>query len=205
MDIWIKILELAAVAIGLTCVFLAGRERVLNFWFGYVNVVVLATLFATRHLYFSMALQPICLVINIIGHYRWTHPKAGEENHHNELKITHISTPTMARFAIFSILLGLLLGWAMQQTGILWPEMLTPATRPYLDASVVTLSLLAQYLSAQKYLECWWCWLVVNVTNIILYLLAGMVFMPCVSAAYLVLAIIGLHNWRKKMKEQNSF
>lgn len=196
------IFEISAVVIGLACVFFAGRERVLNFWFGYLNVIVLSLLFASRHLYFSMALQPICLVINIIGHYRWTHPKEGEENSRNELKITHISSSKVARYTVFTILLGLLLGWAMQQTNALWPDIFVPATRPYLDASVVTLTLLAQYLSAQKFLECWWCWLVVNATNIILYLLAGMVFMPCVSACYLVMATMGLISWSKKMKEQ---
>jgi len=202
MNNWGLIIELASVAVGLTCVFLAGRGRVLNFWFGYLYVALLTILFASKHLYFSMALQPICLVINIVGHYRWTHPKKGEENSQNELKITHISHPIIARYAIFTILLGLLLGWCMQQSSALWPDAFIPATRPYIDASVVTLTLLAQYLSAQKYLECWWVWLVVNTTNIILYLLAGMVFMPCVSACYLVLAIIGLVSWSKTMKEQ---
>jgi len=196
------ILELAAVLVGVTCVFLAGRERVLNFWFGYLNIALLALLFFTKHLYFSLALQPICLVINTIGLYRWTHPKTGEENSQNELKITHISNSRIFRYAVFSVLLGLVLGWAMQQTGILWPEAFPPATRPYLDAFVVTVTLMAQYLSAQKYLECWWCWIVVNTTNIILYLLAGLVVLPCVSACYLVLAIMGLLSWRKKMKEQ---
>lgn len=199
---WNLILELASVEVGLTCVFLAGRERVLNFHFGYLNVILLTLLFASKHLYFSMALQPVCLAINILGHYRWTHPGKGEENFRNELKIRHISNSRVIVYAVSVILAGLLSGWAMQQCGRLWPEAFPPATRPYLDATVVAMTLLAQYLSAQKFLECWWCWLAVNTTNIILYILAGMIFMPCVSACYLVLAIIGLISWRKKMKAQ---
>ena len=57
-------------------------------------------------------------------------------------------------------------------------------------------------LSAQKKMECWFAWTVVNTTNIILYILAGLVFMPVVSACYLVLAYFGYNSWRKQMKEQ---
>jgi nicotinamide mononucleotide transporter len=60
--------------------------------------------------------------------------------------------------------------------------------------------LTAQYLSAQKKLECWAAWMVVNVTNLTLYLLSGLVFMPAVCVCYIVFAITGIATWRKEMK-----
>ena len=51
-------------------------------------------------------------------------------------------------------------------------------------------------------MECWFAWTVVNTTNIVLYILAGLVFMPVVSACYLVLAYFGFKSWRKLEKEQ---
>jgi len=64
--------------------------------------------------------------------------------------------------------------------------------------------LTAQYLSAQKKLDCWGAWLTVNVTNIILYILAGLIFMPLVSAGYLILAVFGFTMWRREMKREST-
>jgi nicotinamide mononucleotide transporter len=76
------------------------------------------------------------------------------------------------------------------------------ARQPYLDAFVTSFILLAQYLSAQKKLDCWGCWMVVNTTNIILYIRAGLAFMPIVAAGYIILAFFGFAMWKKQYKEQ---
>ena len=198
----VSLSELISVILGLSCVFLAGRGKVLNFWFGYFYSIFLFLLFASHNLYFSMALQPVSFVINLIGHYHWTHPREGEKNAANELKISTLTTPYRARYVIFVVMLALILGWAMQETSVLWPDAFPPAKLPFLDAFVVMMIFTAQYLSAQKKIECWFAWTVVNTTNIILYILAGLVFMPMVSACYLVLAWFGYSSWRKQMKEQ---
>ena len=198
----VSLAELISVVLGLSCVFLAGRGKVLNFWFGYFYNIFLFVLFARHHLYFSMALQPVSFIINIIGHYRWTHPREGEENAVKELKITRLSMPYRARYIIFVVMLALIMGWAMQETSVLWPDAFPPARKPFLDAFVTMMILTAQYLSAQKKMECWFAWTVVNTTNIVLYILAGLVFMPVVSACYLVLAWFGFKSWRKQEKEQ---
>ncbi|MBO4571899.1 MAG: nicotinamide mononucleotide transporter [Bacteroidales bacterium] len=199
----VSLAELISVILGLSCVFLAGRGKVLNFWFGYFYNIFLFVLFASHHLYFSMALQPVSFIINLIGHYRWTHPREGEQNARNELKITRLTTPYRARYIIFVVMLALIMGWAMQEASVIWPGAFPPAQRPFLDAFVVMMILTAQYLSAQKKMECWFAWVVVNTTNIVLYILAGLVFMPVVSACYLVLAWFGFNSWRKLMKEQD--
>lgn len=198
----VSLSELISVILGLSCVFLAGRGKVLNFWFGYFYNIFLFILFASHNLYFSMALQPVSFIINLIGHYRWTHPREGEENAAKELKITRLTTPYRARYIIFVVMLALILGWAMQEASVIWPGAFPPAKKPFLDAFVTMMILTAQYLSAQKKMECWFAWTVVNTTNIVLYILAGLVFMPIVSACYLVLAYFGFKSWRKLEKEQ---
>ena len=200
--IGVSLIELLSVAVGLTCVFLAGRARVANFWFGYVYNILLFLMFAQKHLYFSMVLQPVSLIINFFGHWRWTHPREGEAGRRGELKITHLEKPLRVRYLLLVALMALLLGWSLQQAGIRWPEAFPPAAHPYIDALVTMTILLAQYLSARKKLECWYAWMVANLTNIVLYILAGLVFMPIVAACYLGLAFFGFASWRKTMKEQ---
>ena len=64
-------------------------------------------------------------------------------------------------------------------------------------------TLAAQYLSAQKKLDCWILWLIVNLTNITLYISANLVFMPIVSGLYLLNGIWALWNWFRLYKKEN--
>ena len=74
------LIDLLTSVVGLTCVFLAGRNSKYNFWVGYLYTALLFLMFWNKNLYASILLQPISLFINILGHYRWTHPKAGEQS-----------------------------------------------------------------------------------------------------------------------------
>ena len=150
-----------------------------------------------------MLLQPISLAFAILGHYRWAHPKKNEENKDNELKITTLTNIERLKYILIVLIFTALWGWFMNMNSSTWPEIFPKATRPFLDAFVVSIILLAQYLSANKKLDCWGVWIMVNITNITLYLSAGLVFLPIVSACYFVLAFFGIRMWLKLKKNQN--
>lgn len=190
----VSLIELLSVLSGLLCVFMATQRKVLNFWIGYLYNFLLFFLFLQKGLYSSMALQPISLAINMFGHYRWTHPHQGEKNKKEQLKITLLTNKQRLLLLAMIILFMVLWGTVISQ--------FDSAKKPYLDAFVTGMILLAQYLSAQKKLDCWGAWLVVNVTNVILYILAGLAFMPMVSTAYLILAFFGFAMWRKEWKNE---
>ncbi|MCF0174609.1 MAG: nicotinamide mononucleotide transporter [Bacteroidales bacterium] len=194
--------EFFAVLSGLLCVFLAGRNSKYNFYVGYVYTILLCVMFAQKHLYSSMLLQPISLAINIIGHYRWTHPRKGEESaaDNKALKVSRMTWKSVAASIVAVLGLGFVWGWILSGLGDNWFPGVAPARIPYLDACVTMLILLAQYLSAQKRWECWIAWLIVNCVNIVLYIKAGLVFMPIVSALYLINGIISMFSWNKLYK-----
>ena len=96
----ISLLELLAVIAGLSCVFLATRGKVLNFWMGYLYNILLFFMFLQKHLYSSMLIQPVSFVINFFGHHRWTHPKKGEENKKHQLKVTLLSNKERVLYAL---------------------------------------------------------------------------------------------------------
>lgn len=198
----VSLLELLAVIAGLSCVFLATRGKVLNFWMGYLYNILLFFMFMQKHLYSSMLIQPVSFVINFFGHYRWTHPGENEKDKKEQLKVSLLTSKQrvvlLGIVAVFTVCWGFFLS----KLNILWPDLFPMARQPFLDAFVTAFILLAQYLSAQKKLDCWAAWLVVNVTNIILYVKAGLAFMPLVGVAYIILAFFGFAMWRKKMAEQ---
>jgi nicotinamide mononucleotide transporter len=199
----VSLVEALSVVSGLTCVYLATRSKVANFWVGYLYNILLFILFYQKGLYSSMLVQPVSFVINFFGHYRWTHPSEEEKNSKNQLRVTLLSNGKRFYFVAQIIVFAILWGFVLTKLDNVLPGIFSRAQRPYLDALVTVTILTAQYLSAQKKLECWAAWFTVNITNITLYILAGMVFLPMVSAGYLVLAFFGFAMWKRAWQENS--
>ena len=192
----VLLIDLVSSLLGLTCVFLAGRNSKYNFWVGYLYTAALFFLFWNRNLYANLLLQPISLAINVLGHWRWTHPKESERSSEDasKLKVSMLTWPSRA-FVVGAILvIAFGWGWAMDS---LFPN----DPHPYLDCCVTVLILTAQLLSALKKWDCWIAWLLVNVTQIILHISVGNVFMPIVCALYLVNGLWSLYSWMKLYKK----
>lgn len=198
-------LELLGVIAGLTCVVMAGRNCKYNFWVGYLYNILLFVLFWQRHLYSAMLLQPIAFAINTYGHWRWTHPRSGEQSSADAsaLKVTRLSVQGWCAALTAVVVAGAVWGFVLSRLGTDWfTDIFSADPTPWLDSYSLMLTLLAQFLSAQKKWDCWIVWLVVNITNITLYLSAGLVFMPIVSALYLVNGIWSLWTWFRLYKNK---
>ena len=193
----VLLIDLISSLLGLTCVFLAGRNSKYNFWVGYLYTAALFFLFWNKNLYASLLLQPISLAINIMGHYRWTHPKPSEQSSEDSksLKVSMLGWSERAMAVAAVLVVAFVWGWTLDQ--------LFPADpHPYLDSCVTVLILLAQLLSALKKWDCWIAWLVVNITQIILHISVGNVFMPIVCALYLVNGLWSLASWLKLYRKK---
>ena len=189
-------LDLVASILGITCVVLAGRNSKYNFWVGYLYTTALFALFWQNNLVASLMLQPVSLGINIMGHYRWTHPKDDEKSSQDSmaLKVSMLSWPERILCIVSVFVIAFAWGWLLDR--------LFPADpHPYLDSCVTVLILMAQFLSAQKKWDCWVAWLIVNVTQMALHLSVGNFFMPIVCGLYLINGIISLLNWGKLYKK----
>lgn len=192
-------MEIVSAVLGLSCVFLAGRNRKSNFWVGYVYNIFLFLLFWRQHLYSAMTLQLISFGINLFGHWRWTHPREDERSAADEkaLKVKSLTSSQLSFILLAVCAFGAILAGAMEKLPEKWPDVFQPDPSPRLDAFILAFTLLAQYLSAQKCWECWIVWIGVNVANIILYITAGLYIMPLVSVLYLGNAVWSLVSWRK--------
>lgn len=187
--------EIISAILGLACVFLAGRNSKYNFYVGYVYCAFLTLLFWHQSLWSAVALQPVSLIINACGHYRWTHPK-DEERSAKDRKKLRVGRITKEQWpGLVLILCVFAAAWAM------FLDKYTSDPLPWLDSFVLWLTLFAQLLSAWKCWECWIVWLVVNVANMALYFSAGLYIMPIVSALYLANGIWSLITWRRMYKK----
>ncbi|MBQ9185452.1 MAG: nicotinamide mononucleotide transporter [Bacteroidales bacterium] len=193
----VLLIDLITSVFGLVCVFLAGRNSKYNFWVGYLYTFALFLMFWNKNLYASLILQPVSLTINILGHYRWTHPKEDEKSSENSnaLKVSMLSW--LERGLVVVSVLFVAAVW-----GGLLDKLFPSDPHPYLDSCVTVLILMAQLLSALKKWECWILWLVVNIAQIILHLSVGHVFMPIVCALYLINGLWSLYTWNKLYKKK---
>ena len=196
----VLLIDLLSAVFGLTTVFLAGRNNKSNFYVGYMYTALLFFIFWQKNLYANLILQPISLGINILGQYRWSHPKKSEESSsgNGELKVSMLTWPQRGMIVGLVLILALVWGWLMSMMGTRWVVGYFPANQlPYLDCCATVLILTAQLLSALKKWDCWIAWLFVNIANLTLYLKAGLVFMPIVSCLYLVNGVWSLFTWYK--------
>ena len=191
--------EIISAVLGLSCVFLAGRNSKYNFWVGYAYNVFLFVLFWRQHLYSAMLIQPVAFAINAFGHWRWTHPREGEKStaDSRKLKVRRLGARELLLALIIVAVAGSLWAFLLDRLPVWWPTVFAPDPSPVLDSFLLMWTLLAQYLSAQKYLECWMVWWLVNAANIALYLSAGLVAMPVVSGVYLANGIWAFFTWKK--------
>ena len=200
----VLLMDFLSAVFGLTVVFLAGRNSKYNFYVGYVYTALLFFMFWQKNLYANLLLQPISLGINILGQYRWSHPRKDEETDSGDLKVTMLSWPSRAGVVSLVLVLALVWGWLMSMMGTRWFVGYFPANPlPYLDCGVTVLILTAQTLSALKKWDCWIAWLFVNIANLTLYLKAGLVFMPIVSCLYLVNGLWSLFTWYKLYRKNS--
>lgn len=190
-----NVFDIIAAALGLVCVFLAGRGSKYNFYVGYLYSAALFLLFWERSLLASLMLQPVSLVINAVGHYRWTHPREGEASSEKagELKVTTLSAA--GRVMSVATVLVVAAVW-----GMLLDRLFPADPHPYLDSCLTILILVAQTLSALKKWDCWVAWLFVNIVQLALHLSVGNICMSVVSALYLANSILSIRQWIAKYR-----
>ena len=83
---------------------------------------------------------------------------------------------------------AVLLGWLMVRIG---------AALPHLDAALTSYSLVASWWGARKHIANWWLWIAVDLIYIGEYLYKDLRLTALLYAGLVVLAILGLRDWRR--------
>lgn len=211
---WIEAIGTVA---GLLCIWLASLEKIINYFFGLINVTLFAVIFFQIQLYASLLLQLFFFVANIYGWYAWS-----RQTNNNEalLKIRWLPLPkAMGWLAACVVAIGLMTVYIdpvfgfltrvavslMQALGlnVTQPE-LQPDAFPFWDSCMMVLSIVAMILMTRKYVENWLLWVIINVISVVIFALQGVLAM---SLEYLILTFIALNGsrmWIKSAREHGS-
>ena len=71
------------------------------------------------------------------------------------------------------------------------------AALPYLDAVLMSYSLVATWWQARKHIANWWLWIIVDTVYIGEYIYKDLWPTALLYAGLVALAVLGLHEWRR--------
>ena len=80
----------------------------------------------------------------------------------------------------------------------------TNAASPFVDAATTLSALLATWMVANKLLENWLYWIVIDIASVGLYLSRDLTLTAALFAVYVILASWGYVTWRKQWTTQLS-
>ncbi len=174
-------LELTAALITIASIWLATRENVGYYPTGIVSVLLYAWIFFDARLYAETALQFVWLVLMIYGWYQWLHGGADRR----ELPVSR--TPRWGWWTVVVCGVAMTLGIVAIQ----WRFTDNPA--PLVDSTIAAWSIVAQWMTARKWIENWLFWIAVNVVAVPLYVTRELWI---TAALYFALLLLGLKGWR---------
>lgn len=185
-------IELFGAVTGIVYVLLEIRQNIWLWPLGIVTSAIYVFVFFDSMFYADMGLQFYYLGISIYGWYWWT--RGGVKNNSDLLPVTRIPS---AR-AIGSLVVFLLL------FVVIWMVLkgLTDSPVPGWDSFTTSLSIVATWMLARKYIEHWMLWVVANTVSIGLYIYKGLYPTVLLFAVYTVMAVAGFLHWRREMDKQ---
>ena len=184
-------LEIAANVFNLLSVWFSARNSVHTWWSGIVGCALYGVLFIDVKLYADVTLQGFFIASCVIGWWNWK--RGGRVTDSPvapaELPITRVAPTTAAAFAAVAIASAAGYGWLLHT--------LTDAANPFIDSTVLALSVLAQLLMVARKVETWPVWFVVDCIAVPLYASKGLWLTAAVYFFFLVLVVMGWVRWTR--------
>ena len=181
-------LELVAAIVGAISVWLSVRQNIWSWPTAIVNVVLYALVFHDAKLYADMGLQVIYAVLSVYGWYEWLYGGEGR----TELRVTRTAARVWAVLVAIAVAGSAVLGIVLRHE--------TDAALPYMDASLSSTSLVAQWMMTRKLLENWLVWIAVDVLYVGMFIFKDLYLTAALYAVFLALAVRGYVDWRRSMR-----
>jgi len=176
--------EVVATLFGIAYVILAAKESQWAWLFAFVSTLIYTVIFWDGALVASSILNFYYMIMAIYGFILWREDEKGVT-----LAISRWSLRHHLVFIVFGIIATVVLGYLTSTYA--------GAKFAYHDAFVMVFSGMATWMMAQKVLENWLYWMVIDSTAIVLYFKSGYLATIVLFAIYVILAFYGYVRWSK--------
>lgn len=194
-------LEFFGTLAGGVAVWLSAKGNIWSWSIGIVNVVLFFFLFYQIQLYPDMFLQVFFFITNLLGWWRWAHPRQGEEDRLRQLRVSWMKRRTIVIISVSIIMGTVAFGLLASSLHTLLPVLFPlPSAYPFLDSFVLASSIAATYLMVQKKVECWAVWILTDTAATGLYVTKGIYLVGLEYLIFCGIAAYGLWTWQKEAK-----
>lgn len=184
-------IEVLAAIFSLVCVWLNMRVSIWGWVFSIIAAGLYLKIFIDAKLVGSALIQIMFIILSFYGLYCWFFDNQLDSKKEKEIIIKHFpKEKTIQTFIIFVFLLITTIFVLKYFDG----------TLVYLDALLLVLSALAQFMLAKKYIENWLFWIFINVIAVIQYINADLHVTAVLYFLLLLMAIKGYFDWRKILR-----
>lgn len=181
--------ELIAVLLALAYVWLAARQNIWCWPAALVSTGIYTWLFWEVSLPFHTGLNAYYLLMAVYGWQQWRKQRDEE---------TGVQSWSFRRHLVCITSLAIL-SFVLSQ----FASMVLDAEYLYLDAFITVFSVFSTVLVANKVLENWLYWMVINTFASYLYFVKDMPLTGILFIAYLGFAIYGYVSWKKPLEVQS--
>ena len=211
------ILEFVAMAAGILSVYFAKKENILVYPVGIVSTAIYVYLLSQWQLYGDLIINIYYTMMSLYGWWFWSRIINEETQEH--IPITPMNSrnylSTMAIFFFTSVFVIIVYRYydvipADRGLGDTFTYVFAKLSSgdldqlrevmPYVDTFTTGAAFAAMWLMANKKLESWFMWIVVNVASVPLYFIKGFGFTGIQYTVFLILAIQGHYEWKRRMK-----
>jgi len=186
-------IEGIAVVFGIISVLYSRAANVLVYPTGLVNTTLYIYLCMESWLFAEASVNFYYTIMSIIGWYAWADRRADGQA---ALAISRSSVREWWQATGFAAGAWLVLYLIL--------ACFTKSTVPVADAFASATAYTAMWLMTRKKTENWIWWIITNFASIPLYFSKGLVFTSFQYIVFLLLAILGLIEWNKKLREQEA-
>ncbi len=180
-------IEFIAVIFGILSVWFAKKENILVYPTGIVNVLIFVYLCYDAGIYANMGINLFYFIMSVYGWYSWTK----KDENKKVLPISRCSLPYLGVMLAILVFLFFILRYVLVRY--------TDSTVPNIDAITTAIYVISMWLMARKKIENWIGWIIGDIIAIPLYAYRGLIFSSFQFLVFLIIAILGYLEWRKKL------
>lgn len=174
---------------GCICVALTAKGKISSYFFNFVQMITYMIICWDLALYLEFGEQVFYFIVCIFGVFMWKKNMKKNDDGTEQVKAK--------KFKVWQWIVAVIIViWTTWLLGFFGAEVLG-STLPYLDAMTVALAVLAQLLMVWRYREQWICWIVIDVTSLIMFIILGQWSMVAMYIAWTINAVYGWYNWTK--------